>query len=59
MPLLDEELELLEVLEVLALDELDVDALELEELLELDSGSVAMPVQEKPLSPFLHSRVTT
>jgi hypothetical protein len=57
MPLLDEELELLDVLEVLALDELEVDALELEELLELESGSVAMPVQEKPLSLSLHSRV--
>lgn len=59
MPLLDEELELLEVLEVLALDELDVDALELEELLELDSGSVAIPVHEKPLSLSLHSMVMT
>jgi hypothetical protein len=58
MPLLDEELELLEVLEVLALDELDVEALELEDL-EPDSGSVAMPVHEKPLSPFLQSRVIT
>jgi len=63
---LDDELdELLELLEELLdelellLEELDVDELELDELLELAVGSVAMPVQEKPLSTSLQSRVMT